>query len=946
MIPASGAPQTANRAPPSPLDRRFEAIIFDWDGTAGPDHVADAGRLRRLIEESCAAGIEVAIVSGATLDAVDGQLRARPAGPGRLMLALHDHSEAFRINQAGPQLMQRRAITAAVDGGLAAAEVDGTDAAVMEIARAAPADAGDCDPRVTSTSKHIEIGLADKSDSLRWVMRELWLNGIGPSQILVSGEELGPLGTRDANDVELVNAPHGVTAVSIEGQPVVTPAGIVKLGGGSAALTAVLEDQIARRHSGELPVAHADPAWTLTIDDAAPPDGRERESLLTLADGRLGTRGSMLVSNQASYPSVLLSGVYTGAGPETQLLAGPGWNSIEIVDHADLSTRRVLDLHTGTLTHELAGDAHLQALALSSLARPATTVMRVRARGVVLKLPHGLRLPAGVEHERGVSDGREWMRVLGSPGSIVAASHVRVSEDRPGDWSLDRVSCYEGVPAGVADERLALGRLDDARERGFEGLLSEHRRSWAARWEDADIRIDGDPDLQLSVRLALFHLMASVADEGEAAVGARGLTGGAYHGHIFWDSDVYVLPFLAATHPPAARAMLEYRVRRLPAALAAARAEGRTGARFPWESADSGDDMTPVSVPNAHGGIDAIYTGQQEEHITADIAWAAAHYIDWTGDRAFAAGPGLELLVQTARWWASRIELDADGSAHIRGVMGPDEYHESIDDDAYTNVMARWNLRRAANSDPRGALEPTERHHWLALADAIVDGYDPGTGIYEQFAGFYRLEPLLIAELTPQRPVAADMLLGHERTRGAQIVKQPDVLMLHYLLTDEVAAGSLEPNLAYYGPRTAHGSTLSPGVHAALLARSGQLEQAVELLRLTARIDLDDIGGVTGGGLHLAAMGSVWRTLSLGFAGLRPVGDALAIDPVIARGWETLELRVRFRGSRVRVRIRSGAAEASAEPPVFALSPAGERVQLGRTAQTFELSQRPAGRSR
>jgi trehalose/maltose hydrolase-like predicted phosphorylase len=945
MIPASGAPQTANRAPPSPLDRRFEAIIFHWDGSAGPDRVADAIRLRRLIEGSCAAGIEVAIISGATLETVDEQLRARPAGPGRLMLALHDHSEAFRIDQAGPQMMQRRVITAEVEGRLAAAGVDGTDAAVMQIARAA-ADAGVSDPQVTSTSKHVEIGLADKSDSLRWVMRELWLSGIGPSQILVAGEEFGPLGTRDASDVELVNEPHGVTAVSIEGQPDVTAAGIVKLGGGAAAVASVLEDQIARRHRGELPVAHADPAWTLPIDDAAPPDGRERESLLTLADGRLGTRGTMLVSNQASYPSVLLSGVYTGAGPETKLLAGPEWNSIEIVDHADLSTRRVLDLRTGTLSHELAGDAHLQALQLSSLALPATTVMRVRGRGVVLKLPHGVRPPAGVEHERGVSDGREWVRVLGSPGSIVAASHELIGEDRPGHWSLDRVACYEGAPAGVADERLALGRLDDARELGFDGLLSEHRRSWAARWEAADIRIGGDPDLQLSVRLALFHLMASVADEGEAAVGARGLTGGAYHGHIFWDSDVYVLPFLAATHPPAARAMLEYRVRRLPAALQVARAEGRAGARFPWESADSGDDMTPVSVPNAHGGIDPIYTGQQEEHITADIAWAAAHYIDWTGDRAFAAGPGLELLVQTARWWASRIELDSDGSAHIRGVMGPDEYHERVDDNAYTNVMARWNLRRAANSDPQGALEPTERHHWLALADAIVDGYDPGTGIYEQFAGFYGLEPLLIAELAPQRPVAADMLLGHERTRGAQVVKQPDVLMLHYLLTDDVAAGSLEPNLAYYGPRTAHGSTLSPGVHAALLARSGQLEQAVELLRMAARIDLDDIGGVTGGGLHLAAMGSVWRTLSLGFAGLRPVGDALAIDPVIAPGWEELELGVRFRGSRVRVRIRPGAVEASAEPPVLALSPAGERVQLGRKAHTFELSQPPAGRSR
>jgi trehalose/maltose hydrolase-like predicted phosphorylase len=415
---------------------------------------------------------------------------------------------------------------------------------------------------------------------------------------------------------------------------------------------------------------------------------------------------------------------------------------------------------------------------------------------------------------------------------------------------------------------------------------------------------------------------------------------------VFWDSDVYVLPFLAATHPPGARAMLEYRVRRLPASLQAAGLQGRVGARFAWESAASGEDMTPVSVPNGHGGTDRIYTGQREEHIVADVAWAAAHYIDWTGDDEFAAGPGLELLVQTARWWASRIELDADGSGHIRGVIGPDEYHELVDDDAYTNVMARWNLRRAASGATAGALDAAEPHHWLELADAIVDGYDPSTGIYEQFAGFFALEPLLIAELAPHRPVAADVLLGPERTRSAQVVKQPDVLMLHYLLPDEVAPGSLEPNLDYYDPRTAHGSTLSPGVHAALLARAGRLDQAMDLLRLTSRIDLDDIGGVTAAGLHVAAMGSVWRTLAYGFGGLRPIGDALAIDPVIAPGCDALELRVRFRGSRVRVRVRPDGVQATAEPPITALTAAGERVHLGSNGHTFSQAPTPEQRPR
>ena len=259
--------------------------------------------------------------------------------------------------------------------------------------------------------------------------------------------------------------------------------------------------------------------------------------------------------------------------------------------------------------------------------------------------------------------------------------------------------------------------------------------------------------------------MASVADAGEAVVGARGLTGRAYRGHVFWDSDVYVLPFLAATHPAAARAMLEYRVRRLPAALRAARAAGRAGARFPWESARSGEDVTPERLRDHRGELVPVLTGELEEHIVADVAWAATCYTDWTGDRAFAAAQGRELIVQTARWWTSRIELDPDGRGHLRGVIGPDEYHVGVDDNAFTNVMARWNLRRAAELGA-GRADPPERRRWLELADAIVDGYDPQTGMYEQFAGFHALEPLLIAESAPQRPVAADMLLGHERVSG------------------------------------------------------------------------------------------------------------------------------------------------------------------------------------
>jgi trehalose/maltose hydrolase-like predicted phosphorylase len=305
------------------------------------------------------------------------------------------------------------------------------------------------------------------------------------------------------------------------------------------------------------------------------------------------------------------------------------------------------------------------------------------------------------------------------------------------------------------------------------------------------------------------------------------------------------------------------------------------------------------------------------------VAWAASCYAAWSGDGRFLSGAGAPLVVETARWWADRVELDLDGRGHIRGVMGPDEYHPRVDDNAYTNVMARWNLRQAARLGAGGApgIARAEARRWVALADALVDGHDPRTGVYEQFAGFHALEPLVIAEIAPRRPVAADLLLGAERVAGAQVVKQADVLMLHHLVPDEVAPETLEANLGFYEPRTAHGSSLSPGVHASLFARAGQLDRALELLRLTARIDLEDLTGTTAGGVHLAAMASVWHALAYGFCGLRAQDDALALDPRLPPEWQTLEIRLRYRRAAVRVRCRHDGTTVWADPPIAVRTP-------------------------
>ncbi len=737
------------------------------------------------------------------------------------------------------------------------------------------------------------------------------------------------------------------TAVSVGAEPAGVPARVIALGGGPPAFLRLLDDQIERRRRRDVPHVDPEPGWGLSVEGLDPELERVHESLLTVADGRLGTSGSVLLTDPAGRPTVLAAGVYDGEGPETALLPCPLWHRLDRPLEPATALTRVLDLHGGLFRQELlASEGQLEAVLFSSLARPGTVALWTTGPRTLLASGPPLRPPpGGGQLEEGTEDGRSWMWVCGSDGCVAAAASETPAGRDDARAGFVRLAAYEPELLGRPLVRPALGRLVDAEEARCERLLIEHRRAWAARWEDADVMIEGDPELQLAVRFALFHLMASVGDSGEAAVGARGLSGPAYRGHVFWDSDVFVLPFLAATHPESARAMLEYRIRRLPTAQAAAKALGRRGVRFPWESAAAGVDVTPSHAHLRTGEIVPVRTGELEEHIVADVAWAARCYLDWTGDEEFAAGPGRTLLVETARYWASRIRLDAPGRGHIYGVIGPDEYHEPVDDNAYTNVMARWNLRQAAKvaTDPSEVSE-RERDRWLELASALIDGYDPATGLYEQFAGFFELEPLVIADAAPTRPIIADALLGRERVSSAQVIKQADVLMLHHLVPDETAPGSLVPNLRFYEPRTAHGSSLSPGVHAALFARAGQPEEALGWLRLTSRIDLDDLTQTTAGGLHLAAMGSVWQALAFGFAGVRPWDGVLRLDPRLPREWKAVELRLRFRGSQVRLRMEPDVLAVWADPAIsvrvegtdvdWTVSPGGLRLQ--RVGQTWK----------
>jgi trehalose/maltose hydrolase-like predicted phosphorylase len=683
-----------------------------------------------------------------------------------------------------------------------------------------------------------------------------------------------------------------------------------------------------------------DPAWTVSVEGIDRERERAFESMLSLADGRFGTAGAPIDDHPAASPRMLVGGVYVSNGPGTTLAAAPMWDRSRLSLRDGHELRRTLDLRTGVLAEERRhGGARRGSLRFASLARPGLAALRADGDQILVPAGPALVLPGLRSTASRPAEAPSVMRVKAGRGGVVAAASQQrwVRSDAE---TVDRFVAYVADPERAPAGELALGALERAKAAGFDRLLAEQRAAWAARWATADIRIEGDDELDRAVRFALFHLMASVPDSDEAAVGARGISGTAYRGHVFWDSDVFVLPFLAATHPAAARAMLEYRVRRLPAAKREAAKLGRAGARFPWESARTGVDVTPRSFRDHTGRRRRILTGSLEEHLSADVAWAAETYIAWTGDQAFADGPGEQLLLETARYWASRIEDGADRRGHIRRVIGPDEYHVAVDDNAFTNVLARWNLRRAAARV--ATADDEERARWRALARRLVTGFDRRTGLYEQFAGFFALEPLVVSEIVPRRPIAADVYLGPERTRNAQVVKQADVLMLHHLLPDETG-GSLASNLEFYEPRTAHGSSLSPGIHAALMARAGRLDEAVALLRVAARLDLDDMTGTTAGGLHLAAMGSVWQAVVQGFAGIRPGSTALEIDPRLPRAWRALEVPVTYRGSRVRVRIEQDVVVVETERPVR-VRLAGARTRR-LMAGTTRLPRQADGRS-
>ena len=329
---------------------------------------------------------------------------------------------------------------------------------------------------------------------------------------------------------------------------------------------------VGTRRSGPGPTSD-DPGWLVTFTGSAPEHEPSRAAQTALADGVIGTAGSAPLRLPGSRCEVIVGNVYLGTGATTDLLRAPTWTLLEGEPATDPALVRVVDLRSGTLHQEIQTAAGpLQVTAFSSLAHPGVVGLRAWGRGArppesgplnVQAVPEPPFLPA---RPVDVGDGLSLLRVAARPGGVAIAARDRAWVGSDGMPGLDRLGVYVASPRRLPAASTAARRLRDAQRLGLDTLLDRHRAAWARRWDEADIQLAADPELQRAVRFSLYHLISFAPDHGEAAVGARGLTGPGYRGHVFWDADVFVLPFFAATHPRAARAMLEYRVRRLPAA--------------------------------------------------------------------------------------------------------------------------------------------------------------------------------------------------------------------------------------------------------------------------------------------------------------------------------------------------------------------------------------------
>ena len=696
-----------------------------------------------------------------------------------------------------------------------------------------------------------------------------------------------------------------------------------------------------------------------------------REAQFTLGNGLIGSRGILEELPQGARPGTYLAGFFDKTGSlVAELVNIPNpfslWFSLKgeklgIVAMDWTSHRRDLDLRHGLLSRQtIYRDVRkrkydYQSLRFLSMDDRNLGVMQVSLTALegAADLSVEAALDMSVWNSETVTEGRkkhwrisevshsrgmEYIRTSGLDDEqffVAFATSVTVTVDgrplrtrdsilrihlRKGQTvSLTKIVVIHGsreqTPAQIF--RATSQHLRQAVKQGFPKLLSAHMRAWDRLWAPASISVRGDPKVQKALRFNIYHLLCTAPAPGSrCSIGAKTLSGDGYRGHIFWDSDIFLLPFYTHVQQMAAVDMLLYRYDRLNTARQNARRKNYRGAMYPWESAGTGEEETPAWAKGIDGTVISISTHEQEHHITADIAYAVHRYYIATGDAGFMLACGFEMLFETARFWVSRVEYDRRKHTYgIKRVIGPDEFHEAVDNNAYTNMMAKWNLvvahRMATHLKAKFPLEflalckridlkPSEIRSWKQIAPRI--GMKVlRNGVIEQFEGYFKRQPVRLRIRNNYGLPELPTNFVWKYVDKTQLVKQADVLMLLHLLADIFGVRTKKVNYRYYEPRTVHKSSLSSGLHAIMAAEVGQMEAAYNFFQAALFVDLDNTAGNTAEGIHAASLGMVLQAVVCGFGGVTIRRGDLDIRPRLPKIWKALSFRYLWRGAELRI---------------------------------------------
>ncbi len=728
--------------------------------------------------------------------------------------------------------------------------------------------------------------------------------------------------------------------------------------------------------------------WEIIETSFNPKELHHKETVFTLGNGYLGVRGSFEEGYTHEHSGTIINGVYDDVAiAATEIVNCPNWLPLTIkvagetfrMDRGEiLAYKRSLDMRLGILTRDVCWkspsgytlDLHFERfvslanqhfLAIHCEITSLDYAGEIEVTAGFEAEPHTL----GIEHWQTVKEGGTdkiiWLhgKTLHSEIELGMAAKLMVENEadnfaREFECSSQLTKSFQIKPGEtVSVEKIAtvytsretstpaeIALIDLVEAPSYSTLLATHIAAWERVWLDSDVIIEGDEKAQLSIRYNIFQILAATPrHDDKVSIPPKTISGFEYRGHIFWDTEIFILPLLTFTQPALARNLLNYRYHTLPGARRKAEKLGYKGAMFAWESAATGDEVTPNWVPDPNGKLVRIWCGDLEIHINADIAYASWNYWQHTGDNQWMRDYGAEMILDTATFWESRVSWNEQRQSYdILNVIGPDENHEQVDNNAFTNVMVQWHLHtvgklwewltknypeKATQLAVKLNINPQKLENFAFIADNIYLNQDAQTGLIEQFDGFYDLEYVNFDDYEP-RNKSMQGILGVEETQAKQILKQPDVLMLFYLMRDRFDLETIAKNWNYYTPRTDHvyGSSLGPAINAIIACDLNNPSEAYTHFMRAALVDLDNVRGNATQGIHAASAGGVWQAVVFGFAGIRVTENGIiTAHPNLPAHWKRLKFRLQWRNEWYQVDLNAASGDDNKEVEIIPTSP-------------------------